>query len=328
MTEPIDLRPFVAWITDGLVPSTRCGPIGHHARRVGGTVADVYGVADVACILWSIGDDVGRRDRWLDAFTALQDPTTGAFVEREPSHLVIHATAFSVAAMELLDLEPAHPLRVLERWHDVGSIEPWLAGLDWERYAYLFSHEGAGVASLAAIRPRDFADGWLDGFFRALDGYLDPATGMHGRNKPAAGDLDQIGATFHYAFVHEHCDVELRGARERIDAILGLQRPDGLWDPDNPWWLTLDAVYLLSRGSRQVPERRDRVDVALRSAAGWLADHVADAETCRRSFGDDMGVHAVTAAVSAFAVLQAHFGPDEVVTDEPLRLVLDRRPFV
>ncbi len=332
VSDVVDVRDFVDWIRDDLVAATRRGRVGHHARRLDGGPQDVYGTSDIACILWSIGalDDVDPDEvaDWQAAFDALQDPATGWFVEREPSHLEIHAAAFAVAAQALLGVEPAHPLRFLDRWRDPESIAGWLGGLDWERFVYLFSHEGAGVASLAALRPQEFGPGWLDRFFVELDRYVDPATGMHGVGKPAAGDTDQIGGTFHYAFVHEHCGVPLPHSAARVDAVLGLQRDDGLWDEANPLWLTLDGVYLLTRAVADVPGRRAGVEAAVARALRWLGDRVVDPASRHVLFGGDLGVHGVTAAISTLAEGQRFLGPDVVVTEEPLQLVLDERPFV
>jgi hypothetical protein len=151
---------------------------------------------------------------------------------------------------------------------------------------------------------------------------------MHGVDKPATGDADQIGGTFHYAFVHEHCDVALPHAPERVRTVLDLQRDDGRWDPANPLWLTLDGVYLLARGVPDAPEHLDAVRAAAGRSASWLHSQVVDPERRMALFGADMGVHAVTAAVSILAEVQPFLGDDVVVTEEPLRSVLDERPFV
>ena len=41
-----------------------------------------------------------------------------------------------------------------------------------------------------------------------------------------------------------------------------------------------------------------------------------------------LAVHSVTAAISIAAEAQQFLGADQVITDWPLKLVLDRRPFI
>jgi hypothetical protein len=47
-----------------------------------------------------------------------------------------------------------------------------------------------------------------------------------------------------------------------------------------------------------------------------------------RSFSGQMPTHSVMAAVSFLAEAQIFLGSDQVITERPLRLVLDRRPFI
>jgi hypothetical protein len=323
----LDVSPLVDWIRTELVPAVRHGD--SYARRVGGP-PDVYGLADVVCILATLGDldaSVSARDRWQRAFDELQDPETGLFVEREPSHLAVHANAFTVAAMDLLGLRPQWPMTAFAPYAKCSAIEPWLRDeLSWTEHTYLWSHSGAGLASLAILLPDQFETGWLDEFFARLETRLDPATGMFGTAKPRTGDLDQVGGTFHYCFLYEHRRRELPGAAARVDAVLGLQQADGLWDPTNPFWLTLDGVYLLTRSVLRAPRRSDDVVDAVRRASAAVIQLVGDDPWS--VFGGDLGVHSVTAAVSLLAEAQRFLGQREIGTGKPLNLVLDRRPFV
>jgi hypothetical protein len=260
---------------------------------------------------------------------AFQSPTTGHFVERgQPSHVELHVSAYAIAALELLGHLPAHALRFAEPLRSPAAITAFLGTLDWADWVYLESHAGAGIGSIFANVPWLGSPPWFDAYFGALDAHLDPANGMHGDGKPAGGDIDQIGGTFHYAFLHETFHRRLAHAEARIDSVLGLQRPDGLWDPDNPLWLTLDGVYLLSRGVRHTGHRRVDVETAIGRALDDVADRCLSADGRRRSFCGLMGTHSLTAAVSLLAEAQAFLGIEAVRSDVPIRLVLDRRPFV
>jgi hypothetical protein len=149
-----------------------------------------------------------------------------------------------------------------------------------------------------------------------------------GRKKPATGDWDQIGGTFHYAFIFSHFNRLLPYPEERIDTILRLQQPDGYWSPDNHLWLTFDAMYLLTRTSRYCKHRYAEVVALVRRVMRLLMRDVFSAEGRVKAFSGELPVHSLTAAVSAAAEAQIFLGHREVLTDRPLRLVLDRRPFI
>ena len=51
----------------------------------------------------------------------------------------------------------------------------------------------------------------------------------------------------------------------RINSVLGLQLADGLWHATNRWWLTLDAIYLMTR-SRPEGAQKQAVTDSLRRA--------------------------------------------------------------
>lgn len=327
----VDLRPLCRWVVEDLEPEVRLDRPGHYAREVGAEVLEVYGTADMACVLHTLGrlePDVGELDGWSAAFEALQDPTSGWFVERTPSHLPEHATAFAVAAMALIGLRPRHRLVALDPVRSPDDFGRWLEGMDWRDWVYLESHRGAGVASLHHLLPEEAEPGWEEVYLRVLDRHLDPANGMHGDGKPPGGDLDQVGGTFHHLFVLEHLGRPLDHAEARLRSVAGLQRDDGLWDPANPWWLTLDGVYLLGRAADEVPDEAGTARAAIARAVRAVGDRLCTDEARRAAFGVDMGVHALTGVLTMFAEAQRVLGPDEVRTDVALRNVLDERPFV
>lgn len=328
-----DLRPFVAWIVGEYEPSVRVDArAGAYASRPGGDQPELYGIADLACVLHTLGrlhpTDAQRRE-WADAFAAFQDAGTGNYVERGPaSHVELHATAYAIAAMQLLDLEPRYPLAFLDPHRPPASVAGFVDGLDWRSWVYLESHRGAGLGSVMAIAGAVDPSPWFDAYFRALESHLDPVNGMFGDDKPPEGDLDQIGGTFHYAFLYEWAHRRLPYASARIDSVLALQRDGGLWDEANPLWLTLDGAYLLTRGMRHSAYRRVEVEAAVAGAVETAASVALDPAARAEVFGGPMGTHALVAVLSLLAEAQDFLGAEVVVTGRPLGLVLDRRPFV
>jgi hypothetical protein len=333
-TPVVDAREFVRWILDEYEPACRVERHpGAYGRRPGSPRVELYGVADLACILHTLRrlrSDEASRAAWAEVFAGFQDPLSGRFAEQgKATHVELHATAFAVSALELFDLEPTHRLRFADEYRRPDTARAFVDSLDWRDWVYLESHRGAGLGSIFANMAGLRTPSWFAAFFTALEGHLDPNSGLFGDQKPTEGDLDQIGGTFHYAFVYEWAHRPLPHPEARIDSVLGLQAADGLWDPGNPLWLTLDAVYLLSRASRRCDHRRSDVHEACRRALVAVADLTLGSQGRASCFEEaELGAHALTATVSLLAESQSLLGAEVVRTDHPLRCVLDRRPFV
>jgi hypothetical protein len=326
---PFDLRGFVRWIREDLEPAVRLpGPAGSYAREFGGKVPELYGVADMACILHTIGalhPTEAERSGWAGVFQGFQRPDTGLLIERDPSHDPLHNTAFALAAMQLFDLLPERPPRLPA---DTANIRAYLGALDWSHGVYPDSHKGAGVGAIYALTPSLGTPEWFREYFSACESLFDPRSGLMGRDKPPAGDPDQVGGTFHYGFLFEHFNRRMPHPERRIDAVLGLQQADGYWDPRNHLWMTLDALYLMTRTLRHAPHRVADVAAAARRAMQALMRDAYGPGGRTVTFTGRLAVHSVTAAISIAAELQQFLGADAVLTDSPLHLVLDRRPFI
>lgn len=329
-TTPVfDLREFVQWILSEFEPSVRLpGGAGRYARAPGETMPELYGVSDMACILYSIGalhPTEPQRGEWAAAFQTLQDPATGWLLEKTPTHSPLHNTAFALAAMQLLDLVPQHPVKMGPEYADVRAF---LGSLNWKTAVYGESHKGAGLGSIYALVPALGTPPWFAEYFAVCDSLFDAHNGMMGTDKPPGGDFDQVGGTFHYAFLYQYFNRPMPHPEARIDAVLRLQQPDGYWHPTNHLWLTLDAIYLLTRTLRQQPHRFDDVRAVVRRVMEVFQREVFSPDGRKKALAGNLPVHSLTAAISLAAEAQQFLGAHEVVTERPLRLVLDRRPFI
>ena len=114
----------------------------------------------------------------------------------------------------------------------------------------------------------------------------------------------------------------------RIDAVIRLQLPDGYWRASNHLWLTLDAIFLMTRTLRYCPYRFEDVQAVVRRVMGILMDDVFSVAGRKKTFTGQLPVHSLTAAISIAAEAQQFLGANEVITERPLKLVLDRRPFI
>ena len=303
--------------------------------------ANPYGCADAANILYSIGrlPPGGSRERTeaVEAIQALQDPATGLF--SEPTHHPIHTTAHCAAALELFDVRPLHPLRALEREFTVEGMRELLDSLDWTRHPWSESHKGAGIYA-AGVLTESVTPEWRRAYFRKLWDDVDPRFGIsRAGTLPAeptgddplggqSGTYSHLNAWFHYTFCLEHGRQSQRFPDRIIDTCLalydgGMLRPADFGRTFN--FAEVDWVYVLHRATRQTPyrfaEARGRIADFARGYLAWMegvdfATHDA-ANDLHRLFG----------AVCCLAELQAAL-PGEIETTVPLRLVLDRRPFI
>ena len=324
-----DLRDFVRWILDMYEPSVRlAGGAGRYARSPGQTGTELYGVSDMACILYTLNAlkcSAPERAEWAAAFQEFQNPDTGWLIEKKKTHDPLHNTAFALAAMQLLDLTPKFPVRLGAEFSDPRAF---LATLDWRKKVYPESHKGAGSATIMTLVPGLGSPKWFAEYFAACDALFDPNNGLMGVEKPAQGDFDQIGGTFHYNFVYQHYHRRLPYPEKRIDTVLRLQLPSGYWSPKNRLWLTLDAIYLMTRTLRYCPYRMDDVCQSIRRALDAVQADFYSPEGRKENFTIELATHALTAAISIAAEAQQFFGAQEIVTELPLKLVLDRRPFI
>jgi hypothetical protein len=326
---PYDLRDFVRWITEDLEPAVRLpGPAGTYARDFGSKAPELYGAADMACALYTIGalhPPEAERREWAGVFGSYQNPATGFLAERNPSHTLLHNTAYALAAMQLFDLLPPRPPQIPA---EMANIRSFLGTLDWRHNVYIDSHKGAGLGSVYALSPSLCTSQWFHEYFSVCESLFDPNNGLMGLEKPPGGDSDQIGGSFHYSFLFHHFNRRPPYPERRIDTVLRLQQPDGYWDPKNHLWMTLDAIYLMTRTVRYAPYRVADVAAAVRRAMDAVMRDAISPEGRKATFGGRLAVHSVTAAISIAAELQQFFGADAVRTDLPLHLVLDRRPFI
>jgi len=282
----------------------------------------------MACILYTVGalrPAERERGEWAAAFQAFQNPDSGWFLEKSHTHVPLHNTAFALAAMQILNLTPQHPVKMGEAYSDPRAF---LNTLNWRTAVYADSHKGAGIAAIFALVPDLGKPKWFDEYFAACESLFDPNNGLMGKDKPHTGDAEQIGGTFHYSFLYQHFNRHMPYAEQRIDTVIRLQQADGYWMKKNHLWMTLDAIYLMTRTLRYRPYRFDDVCAVVRRVLNVLMRDVFSAEGRKNTFTGNLAVHSLTAAISIAAEAQQFLGAQEVVTERPLRLVLDRRPFI
>ncbi len=287
-----------------------------------------YGCADAANILYTIGrfeGDSEKRACWIKAMQDMQDPDTGMFTEA--THHTIHTTAHVTAALELFDALPKYPVYDLLKYRDREALCEKLESLDWENDPWPQSHQGAGLfAALTITRAVDAE--WKKWYFDWLKERCDPVTGISYAGKHGKKPLNHhLNGWFHYMFNHNYANMPFPMPEKLIDSCLDMYANNGLGETFGKIcnFAEIDWVFCLNRATRQTPHRFHEAKAALRDfAAKYIANMDALDEKTDETLND---LHMLFGAVCCLAELQIAL-PGEVDTTVPLKLVLDRRPFI
>ena len=295
-----------------------------------------YGVADAANLLYTLNEMPREEEThrgFIEALGSMQDAETGLF--HEGTHHSYHTTAHCVAAMELFEAVPPHPLEAMMPDTTSGGIVQRLDGLDWTENPWGQSHQGAGVyvsVKLSRQLDADAERAFEEAYFNWLYDEFDEGAGMlrkghlPGQAEGSRPIHEHMAGTFHYLFNIEAARRPLPYPEAMIDTCLTMHE-DGSADEKlyGVGFLMIDWVYCLTRARRRCGHRFNDVQEALRAAAeryiGFLRS--LDHET-HNGFND---LHGLFGVFTALAELQIAL-PGEIRTRRPLRNVLDRRPFI
>ncbi len=308
---------------------------GKYARWLWGNDRDLgineYGCADAANILYSIGSfpsEENERACWIKTLQDMQDPETGLYNEK--THHTIHTTAHCTAALELFDAKPLYKCVALEKYASKEGLHELLEKeVNWQK-PWPQSHKGAGI--LPSLTNADMVTlQWKDWYFDWMWEHSDPENGFFFFGDKKEAPLYQyMAGGFHYIFNHEAEHRPLKYPDKIIDSCIFLME-NGVNNPDHGNLITrctfidIDVVYCLSRAMRQTPHRYYESKKALEEFAEkylkllYSIDYKTD-----DSFND---LHMLFGAVCCICELQSALH-GKIITSKPLKLVLDRRPFI
>lgn len=287
-----------------------------------------YGCADAMNILYTTGafPRGERRSACLEALRSLQNPDTGMFTEK--THHPIHTTAHCTAAIELFDEKPLYPPRDMEKYFTKEGLTALLDGLNWRDNPWPQSHQGAGVYVVGALTDSVDLD-WQNYYFDTIYEKTDERYGMS-----RSGTLDgrapldhHLYGWFHYMFNMEYGRRPLKYPERLIDTCIELYDEKRLSKTFGKYvgFCEIDWVYALNRATRQTPHRFAEAKDRLRRFAHDFIGYLEDLDFKKDEGLNDL--HMLFGAVCALAELQTAL-PGEIVSTRPLRLVLDRRPFI
>lgn len=292
-----------------------------------------YGVADAANILYQIGyfpQDPKERAEWVSVLQGMQNPETGMYAES--THHTMHTTAHCMAALELFDAKPLYrPTEVL-KYKDKNELYKLLDSLRWEDAPWRDSHIGAGIYVVMLLS--DEADiEWIRAYFKWLDDNADPITGMWRKGfttLPESLTHKVLGGAFHYLFNMENHKRAIIYPEKMIDTCLEQYLSGELNHYFKNFgrrceFLEMDFVYCITRAMRQCHHRFEECRQTLLKFEKEFLDFMLSCDYEKDESFNDM--HSLFAATCTLAELSSAL-PGTIETTKPLKLVLDRRPFI
>ena len=330
-----------------LLERHKCAPYGYARRTIDiGTprLLDVstYGTTDALNILYTINEfpsDPAERAEWVKAIQATQDEETGLFVDFKPAYTfaddpkpseLMHCTAFAAATLELFDAKPLYKLSAYDKFRTKEGLHNFLDELDWGYPVWQSSHRGAGLFSAMNVSGEATHE-WNDWFCEWLWNETDEETGFWRKGRAEEFLYRNMGSGFHYLFCLEHIKMPLRYPEKVIDTCLRLYNEQLMNPTPNHIFgkkisfVEIDWVYYISRAARQTTHRADEVKRAISEFAESYIDYLLSLDLETHVGADD--IHDLFGALCCVADLQTLL-PGQIISDKPLRLVLERRPFI
>jgi hypothetical protein len=336
-----DIRPFIARVEKIVAAHRLEGTPGRYRRWLwqrpdGKPPRDLglnpYGCADAANILYTIGAfprDPEERRGWISTLQGLQNPETGLF--HEETHHDIHCTAHCIAALELFDAGPRHKLTALAPLREPDALRRFLNDLDWRGDPWRMSHRGAGLYA-AMMLAGEATPEWQAAYFDWLWDEADAKTGMWRKgcigpvaSYPGSPVFPHLAGSFHYLFNHEYARRPLRYPAAHVDFCLDIYRSEPKMLGDGVRFNEIDWVYCLNRAVRQSGHRFAEARKTLTEFADRYLAYLTGLDAATHDGLNDL--HSLFGAMCAVAELQQAL-PGTILTEKPLRLVLDRRPFI
>ena len=136
-----------------------------------------------------------------------------------------------------------------------------------------------------------------------------------------------MAGSFHYLFNHEHAHMPLRYPDKVIDECIAMydnkELPKTFGKQSN--FLEIDWIFCLTRAQQQTSHRWDEVTDRLEKFAVEYADFWLNVDYDTDKTINDL--HRLFGGVCGLTELQRALR-GRILTDKPLKLVLDRRPFI
>lgn len=328
-----DLRPFISEVKK-IVERHYLGAPGQYTRWITQDEknsrdlgAAPYGCANAVNILYTINElpaDFKEREEIVKVLQGFQNKENGLF--ENPGNFETHTTAFVSGALNLLDAKPLYPAKGFEQYISREGLFEFMDSIDWAENPWLGAHLGAGIYA-SMLLTETAADEWEDNYFEWLNQNADSATGLWKKGAlEGAEPFHYLAGTFHYVFNYEYARRALPYPRELLDTcIKAYYNGDCMDFTKAVGWADIDFTYLLARVQRRAGERFEETQKILTEIADGLINQLLAMKPEESETLNDLNT--LFAIVCALAVLQDAL-PGYIRTSRPLKLVLDKRPFL
>ena len=328
-----DLRPFIEKVEE-IVNRHYLGEPGKYARWITQDKnnsrdmgATPYGCANAVNILYTINrfpDSYEEREQYVKVLQEFQDKDTGLFVN--PGNYETHTTAFVSGALNLLEAKPLYTAEGFGKYKSRDGLFAFMDSIDWAENPWLGAHLGAGIYA-SMLLTDTVGDEWEDFYFEWLDNNADSVTGLWKKGAlEGAPAFHYLASTFHYVFNYEYAKRALPYPKALLETCIKAYHAGDCIDfAKEVGWADIDFTYLLARVQRRAGVKLEETQAILKEIADGLISQLLamDYETSE-TLND---LNTLFAIVCALAVLQDAL-PGYIRTSKPLRLVLDKRPFL
>lgn len=334
--ETINIQPIIEKIYRN-VQKRRLAP-GSYARLPEGNLPNPYGCADAANILYTIGAfprNIEERAEFVRILGSMQNPETGLFVEDTSDpvyknlhiHDPVHTTAHCMAALELFDAQPLYRAYALEDTLEPEGFTRFMEGIDYRGNPWSGSHRPAGLYVALNLGGSDTEE-FNKRYFQWMWDNADPDTGLWriGCQDGTRPLWEHMAGSFHYLFNHEHAHMPLRYPDKLIDSCIHMYR--NIPRPSfgrMVGFMEIDWVYCMTRAMEQTPHRFYEAKECLEEFAVSFVSYLGNEDWDANHDLNDL--HMLFGSVCALAELQRALR-GKLYSKIPLKLVLDRRPFI
>lgn len=274
--------------------------------------------------------------QWISNIQLYQNPKTGWFKEglfNYGMHFKEHSTAFAVAALTLLGGEPLYDFKIVNKLKTKTNVFKWLKRVpEWGLLYWPGSHRGGGVGAIFATLGKNYYphENFFDWYFEWLDKKADPEVGywrlgwIHKLQKNRL-TKHELGGAVHYYWIYDFMDHPISYPEKVIDSTLLLQNDWGTWHTEYSYCIDLDAIFCLTRCSKQTNEYRTD---DIKSAIIKYLNHVIPNMNNRAYFYENYkNTHRLTGFLCAIAEINKFF-PELIQTEIPWTQTLDITPWI
>lgn len=328
-----DLRPFIKDVKK-IVEHHYLGKPGEYTRWLTQDAsgsrdlgASPYGCANAVNILYTINElpcDYEKRQEFVKVLQNFQNQENGLF--ENPGNFATHTTAFVSGALNLLDAEPLYQATGFAKYQSKEGLFAFLDSIDWAKNPWLGAHKGAGIYA-SMLLTGTVSDEWEDYYFEWMDGNADPVTGLWKKDAlEGAEAFHYLASTFHYVFNYEYAKRALPYPKELLETCIKAYYDGACIDfAKAVGWPDIDFTYLLARVQRRAGIGYEETQKILKEIADGLITQLLAMDPETSEILNDLNT--LFAIVCALAVLQDAL-PGYIRTSKPLKLVLDKRPFL